>query len=280
MSTAPTDYASATVVVDGLNLHYLTAGAGPTVLLLHGWPTSSFLWRNTLAPLARHHRVLALDLPGFGRSDKPADASYSFRFYDRVLEGFLDAVGAKDVGLAVHDLGGPIGLYWAVHHVDRVRALALLNTVVYPEVSAAVAAFVAASYVPGLRDALVSPWGLALALRIGLADKSHATEEVVRAVQAPFATREARAALLKTAHSLHPSGLKEIARRLPSYRGPVRILYGSEDRILPDVAKTMARVARDLPQAVTTRLEGCGHFLQEERGPVIGELLADFFAGS
>lgn len=279
MTTAPTDYASATVDVDGMKLHYLVAGTGATVLLLHGWPTSSFLWRKTLAPIARHHRVLALDLPGFGRSDKPVDASYSFRFYERVLEGFLDAVGATDVGLVVHDLGGPIGLYWAVHHFERVRSLALLNTLVYPEVSAAVAAFVAASYVPGLRDALVSPRGLAWALRVGLADKSHATEEVVRAVQSPFATREARAALLKTAHSLHPGGFVEIARRLPSYKGPVRIIYGTEDRILPDVAKTMARVARDLPQAVTTRMEGCGHFLQEEHGAAIGGLLADFFAG-
>jgi pimeloyl-ACP methyl ester carboxylesterase len=60
----------------------------------------------------------------------------------------------------------------------------------------------------------------------------------------------------------------------------VRIIYGSDDRILPDVAKTMARVARDLPQAITTRLEGCGHFLQEEQGARIGEFLADFFAGA
>jgi pimeloyl-ACP methyl ester carboxylesterase len=271
-------YESATVRVDDLQLNYLHAGDGPAVLLLHGWPTSSFLWRETLAPIARTNRVLALDLPGFGRSDKPLDASYSFRFYDQVLEGFLDKLGIDNVGLAVHDLGGPVGLYWAVQHPARVRKLAILNTLVYPQVSWAVAAFVAASYLPGLRSFLVSPRGLALALQLGVADRAHATPEAIRAVQEPFAEPIARRVLLKTAHSLHPGGMREIEKKLPTFRGPVRIIYGAKDRILPDVAKTMERVARDLPQAEVTRLEDCGHFLQEERGEEIGHMLGAFFA--
>lgn len=274
----PASHDSAYVRVEEQNLHYLVAGEGPPLLLLHGWPTSSFLWRHTLAPLARAHRVFALDLPGFGRSDKPRSASYSFRFYERALEGFLDALELADVGLAVHDLGGPVGLYWALRHQQRVRKLALLNTLVYPQPSWAVVAFVAASYLPGLRSLLVSPRGLRWAMELGVADRSRLTEEAILGVQAPFRDASARAALLKTAHSLHPAGMKEIAERLPTYRGPVRIIYGAKDRILPDVAKTMAHVQRDLPQAQLTRLADCGHFLQEERGEEIGELLAEFFA--
>ncbi|MGB1015467.1 MAG: alpha/beta fold hydrolase [Nannocystaceae bacterium] len=264
--------------VGELNLHYLEAGKGPPVLLLHGWPTSSFLWRHTLDAIAQHNRVIALDLPGFGRSDKPLSASYSFRFYERVLEGFLDALGCENVGLAVHDLGGPVGLYWALRHQERVRRLALLNTLVYPRVSWAVAAFVASSYLPGLRSLLVSPRGLRWAMQIGVHDRSQLSQETFEGVCAPFASRDARKVLLKTAHSLHPGGMREIAERLPSYAGPVRIIYGAKDRILPDVADTMKKVARDLPQATTTRLADCGHFLQEERGQEIGEYLRDFFA--
>src|SRR5687768_8396618 len=104
------------VEVEGLQLHYLEAGSGEPILLLHGWPTSSFLWRNMIGKLAEKNRVLALDLPGFGRSDKPLGASYSFRFYARVVSAFLDAAGVGAVGLALHDLGGPIGLYWACHN--------------------------------------------------------------------------------------------------------------------------------------------------------------------
>ncbi len=266
------------VEVEGIRLHYRAAGDGPPVLLLHGWPTSSFLWRDTLPPLAKSRRAIALDLPGFGASAKPLDASYSFRFYDRILTGFLDALGFPSVGLAVHDLGGPVGLYWALHHQERVNALALLNTLVYPRLSWAVVAFVAASYTPGLRSYITSPEGLAFAMRTGIHDKTKVTEELLRAVQEPFAEDAARRVLLKSAHSLHFGGMREIAKRLPSYRGPVRILYGANDRILPDVARTMARVARDLPQAEATCLADCGHFLQEERGEEIGALLEAFFA--
>jgi haloalkane dehalogenase len=267
--------------VSGVRLHYLQVGddAQPAVLLLHGWPTSSFLWRHTLEPIAAHGlRAIALDLPGFGRSDKPLDASYSFRYYERILEGFLEALELETVDLAVHDLGGPVGLYWGLRHQERMRALALLNTLAYPRPSLAVVAFVVASYLPLVGDYLVSSSGLELAMKIGLADRSKLTPEVVARVQEPFRTPAARRVLRKTAHALHLNGMIEIARRLPSYPGPVRIIYGARDRILPDVARTMQRVERDLPQTHTTCFEACGHFLQEERGEEIGELLGAFFA--
>lgn len=275
MSTEPR---GETARVDGLSLHYLTAGEGPAVLLLHGWPTSSFLWRDVIPPVARTNRVLALDLPGFGRSDKPLDASYSFRFYERVLGGFLDAVGARDVGVAVHDLGGPVGLYWALRNLPRVRALALLNTLVYPTPTWALVAFLVGARLPGVRSWLTSPAGLAFAMRVGVADPSRLTAEAVRGVQAPFATPEAREALLLSVRKLHPRGMMEVADRIREYRGPARVIYGAKDRILPDVGRTMARVARELPQAEVTRLDDCGHFLQEERGPEVGAMLGDFFA--
>lgn len=75
-----------TVEVDGLTLAYRSSGAGPSVLLLHGWPTSSYLWRDVIPPIAEHNRVIALDLPGFGQSSKPLDG-YDFAFFERALDG-------------------------------------------------------------------------------------------------------------------------------------------------------------------------------------------------
>lgn len=265
------------VRVEGLRLHYLGGGSGEPVLLLHGWPTSSFLWRNIIGKMAEKNRVIAMDLPGFGRSDKPLDASYSFRFYARILDGFLDALGVDATGLAVHDLGGPVGLYWACRNPDRVQRLAFLNTLVYPRLSWAVVLFIAACRTPGLRTYISSPRGLRAAMRFGVSDPRCLTEDAIRGVQAPFETRDARRALLKAGYGLHPNGLKEIAERLPSFTIPVRIIYGERDRILPDVAKTMRQVARDLPQAEVTALPDCGHFLQEERPEEIASMLADFF---
>ncbi len=264
--------------VDGLRLHYLEAGSGEPVLLLHGWPTSSFLWRNVIGPIAESSRVIALDLPGFGQSAKPLDASYSFHFYSRILDGFLDAIGVDATSLVVHDLGGPVGLYWACHHPQRLRRLALLNTLVYPRMSWAVMLFVAACRTPGLRSLVASPWGLKNAMRIGVTTARGVSEEVVRGVQAPFESADARRALLKAGSRLHPDGFRDIARMLPSLRVPVRAIYGECDRILPDVENTMRQVARDLPQTEVTALPDCGHFLQEDRPEEVGRLLADFMA--
>ncbi len=264
------------VEVDGLRLHYLESGTGEPVLMLHGWPTSSFLWRNVMPPVAETHRMIALDLPGFGLSDKPLDVSYSFRYFDRVLDGALDALEIDGVNLVVHDLGGPVGTYWASRHTERLRRLALLNTLIYPEVSWAVIAFVLALKTPLIRSYLCSPRGLRFALRFGVTDPKRLTDEAIRGVQAPFESREARRALIKAGCNLSPKGFAEIARWLPTLEVPVRGIYGERDRILPDIAETMERIQHDIPHARITALPDCAHFLQEERPAEIGRLLAEF----
>ena len=259
-----------------LRLHHLEAGTGEPVLLLHGWPTSAHLWRNVMPALAETHRAIALDLPGFGDSDKPLDASYSFRYFDRVLQEFLAEHDIERVNLVVHDLGGPVGMYWAVQHPERVLRLALLNTLVYPELSWAVKLFVAATLVPGLNHLMTSPRGLAWAMRFGVEHKHRIAGETLAGYQRPFGDRASRRALLKAARGLHPNGFRDIARGLPDFRVPVRLIYGENDRILPDIADTMARIGRDVPQAERTSLPGCGHFLQEDDPDTVGRLLAAF----
>ncbi len=266
------------VVVDGLAIAYRSQGAGPPVLLVHGWPTSSFLWRNVMPALAAHRRVIAIDLPGFGASDKPLDVTYDLPFFARILDGFLAALEVDTLGLVVHDMGGPAALYWAAEHPERIERLGILNTLIYPEVSFAVRAFIAAIGVPGLRGALTSQWGLALALDYGLHDRSRRPADAREGTLAPFRSPEARRALARTAQGITPADLRPIAAWLPTVEVPVQVIYGTRDRILPDMAQTARRLKEDIPHAEVTPLEGCGHFLQEERPDEIGRLLADFFA--
>lgn len=271
--------------LDDLRLHYLEAepreehGPAPpeTVLLIHGWPTSSHLWRHVMPGLARTHRVIAPDLPGFGLSSKPLDASYSFNFHARTLEAFLDTIGVDKVHLVVHDLGGPVGLYWATQHPERIARLALLNTLVYPEFSTAVKLFGLAIRLPLLNMWLAGPSGIAFSMRFGVERKEQLTEDVLRPYQLPFEERAARKALLMTGARLGMKGFRQIAANLPEFKGPVRLIYGESDRILPDVDETMKRVKRDLPQAEITSLPNCGHFLQEDEPERVSELLAEFF---
>ena len=272
-----------TVECDGMRLAYRELGHGPPVLLLHGWPTSSYLWRDVMPALATAgNRAIALDLPGYGGSSKPPGAKYDFELYDRALDAFLERLEIERTALAVHDVGGPIGLHWAVRRPERITALALLNTLVYPEFDEMALKFIETLSTPGPREQLVSPAGLEFSMKFGLADESNLTEETLAAVVEPFGTDEERSSLADAGIGLDPSGFEEIARLLPEALAdtPVRIVYGEQDRILPTVAETMAHVKRDLPQAEITTLPDAGHFLQEEAGPHAGKLLAEFFGSA
>ena len=266
------------VVVEGLNIHYREAGQGSALLLVHGWPTNAHLWRNIIEPLADHRRVIAIDLPGFGDSDKPLDVSYSFRFFDRILDGFLDAVGVERVGLVVHDLGGPIGLHWAVGHADRVLELAVLNTIALAKLHIAVKAFVSAASLPLVRDLLTHPRGIVAAMRLGVVDKSVITPDVAELYVRPFSDRSARKALAKAGRGLHPKGLLAIERGLPELNVPSRLIYGAQDKVLPDVEQTMQRLSTFWPDAALTRLPNAGHFLQEDAPQEVARLLSTWLA--
>ena len=269
--------------VNGLRLHYLEAAPPtpnpdtPPILLLHGFPTNSHLYRNILPELARTHRAIAVDLPGYGLSDKPLDVTYDFRFFTSILNDLLDALGIEQTNLVAHDLGGPVGLYWAVENPSRVRDIVLLNTLVYPETSWAVKLFLLALRTPILRDYLVSPKGIVGAMKLGVVHKERLTREVLTPYTAPFETEAARKALIKAGSGLSIGGLANIARKLPTLESSLRLIYGENDRILPDIATTMQRVQRAHPQAELTALPNCGHFLQEDDPTQIATLIANFF---
>src|SRR3972149_4938375 len=107
-----------------MTIFYREAGAGEPILLPHGVPTSSYLWRRLLPPPPPC---------GCGRQNNPADADYSVPGYVRYLEGFTAALGLDRLHLIVHDFGGPFGLAFAITHPERIRSLVILNTIFYSD---------------------------------------------------------------------------------------------------------------------------------------------------
>ncbi len=270
-----------TTIDGGLTLAYRELGSGPPVLLLHGWPTSSHLWTDVIPALAEHNRVLALDLPGYGASDKPTDARYDFGFFEAAIDAFLTAVGVGPddaIGLVAHDIGGPIAVHWMLQRPGRVERLALLNTLLYPEMSQAVVDFLIELSTDGPREHRTSDAGLAEMMRLGITDQSVITDDLLDAIVAPFATDEDRRTLAQAAIELSLPGFTEIAAGLSTIDVPVRVVYGTDDQVLPDVADTMTRLAADVPQTEVTALDGCGHFLQYEAADQVAPLLTEFFA--
>ncbi|MEL7546118.1 MAG: haloalkane dehalogenase [Pseudomonadota bacterium] len=124
-------YDSKFVSVKGSRMHYVDVGEGPVMVLVHGNPTSSYLWRNVIPELSGSHRVIALDLIGMGQSDK-LDIPYRLADHIAYFEGFMEALELEDVTLVLHDWGGGIGLDYAAGHSDNIRAIAVMESVVKP----------------------------------------------------------------------------------------------------------------------------------------------------
>jgi len=121
--------------VKGHKIHYVEEGQGDPILFLHGNPTSSYLWRNVLPRVAKEtrRRGIALDLLGFGKSEKPDHVAYTLRLHSEIIEGFINkGLGLRNLILVADDWGGPLAAYYALHHPDNVRGMALMETFLWP----------------------------------------------------------------------------------------------------------------------------------------------------
>ena len=125
------DFESKFIEVKGSKMHYVEMGEGDPIVLLHGNPTSSYLWRNIIPALSKHGRVIAFDMIGMGKSDKP-DLAYRFTDHADHAEAFIETLGLKDLTLVLHDWGGAVGVNYAAKHPDNVKAIAFMEALVRP----------------------------------------------------------------------------------------------------------------------------------------------------
>jgi pimeloyl-ACP methyl ester carboxylesterase len=134
---AASDIHYRTVTVDGIEIFYREAGDrnSPTILLLHGFPTSSHMFRDLMPLLADRYHLVAPDYPGFGYSARPpvSEFTYTFDHVAEVMEHFVDAIGLKRYALYLQDFGGPVGFRLAAHRPQKVRALIIQNANAYEE---------------------------------------------------------------------------------------------------------------------------------------------------
>ncbi|MGH7313137.1 MAG: alpha/beta fold hydrolase [Candidatus Rokuibacteriota bacterium] len=265
--------------LDGLGLHYLVQGRGPVVALVHGLGGFAASWGPTMEALAGRATVLALDLPGFGRSAKPR-VRYGLELFARALDGFLDAMGVGQVGLVGHSLGASVVLTYALAHPDRVDRVAFVGGLV-PGFPYRPSPVYRALALPGVGEALAL-CGCAAVYRAALARCFHRprADEIEFLVTCDYATRTgwgARAAYLSTVRAVredcHMRG-PEYRRVLRGVTTPVLLIHGRQDPVVP--AAHCQEVARGLPRAETRWVDACGHFPQLEHPDPVNGWLSQF----
>lgn len=269
------------VLVGGVRLHYVEAGAGEPVLFLHGNPTWSYLWRNVLPEVGRGHRAIAFDLPGFGRSEQPANGRYRFEDHAEALAGVIDALGLEQLSIVGHDWGGLLMMDWATRHADRVKKVALMSISVVP-VRGLLRPLLKLPRIPGPGWLLIQQLNLflPLALRAGVRTR-RLTPAELRYYREPFPDAASRYPMRRWTEQL-PAGpgdaaydaMVRIEAALPHFERPVLIVRGSRDPIL--TAGRARTIAQALPDARLEVLEGAGHFLQEDDPRAVARLLNDF----
>jgi haloalkane dehalogenase len=261
--------------VDGLRLHYVEQGEGDPVLLLHGEPTWSFLYRKMIPPIARAARAIAVDYPGFGRSDKPVEPGwYTYDRHYEVLERFVEELDLRRLTVVCQDWGGPLGFRLAVAHPERVERLVVMNTGIFSGRPPGEAWLQFRAFVRRVGTDL-QPGQL-----VRITCPTDPGDEVVAGYDAPFPVPASKTGVVAFPELVpdsleHPSAAAMLAVRegLKTWPGRALILFGDSDPIFsPRVGERFADLIPGAKPAET--IVGAGHFLQEDKGELIGARIA------
>jgi pimeloyl-ACP methyl ester carboxylesterase len=269
------------ITVGGRRLRALTAGAGPAVLLLHGFAVNADDWLPTVARLAEAgYRAIAPDALGFGRSDKPGGGAYSLRGAADLNAGLLDALGVERAAVVGHSMGGKHALATAVLHPGRVERLLVADSEGFMQIPLFMRK---GGSLPLLGEAILAvtaqPALIRMQLSAAFADPGrYVTPELVergRETLGDPGVRQTMLALSRTydANDLRGSG---IWPRLGEIRCPTLIVWGADDRMFPARYASAAQAA--IPGARLVVIPRCGHFPQIEAEDQFSELLLGFLA--
>jgi pimeloyl-ACP methyl ester carboxylesterase len=264
------------VTVSDQRLRYVRTGSGPAVVLIHGFASSLYTWKDILPRLAPGHEVFALDLPGFGGSDQPP--GLTFGDLPRAVVGLMDSLEVESAALVGNSMGGATAAVVAARHPERVSALVLVDSAGLQRDESehpGVVRLVRSSLGPLVAHLPARRLFVEGALRQVFADDTHVTDErvaeYVHPLLRPGAFPAIRSLLRSTA--AHPS---EVREALSEIRAPTLVIWGRDDAWIPvDHADHFVAAISGARRIV---LERCGHMPQAERPDEVGRLIRDFLA--
>jgi pimeloyl-ACP methyl ester carboxylesterase len=255
---------------------------GPAVLLVHGFGTCSFLWRNVAPELALANRTaFAVDLFGYGESDRPFDADFGISAQAEYLDHALTALRVSRATIVGVDLGGAIALRLAATRPERVERMVLVNPIAYDDVPAEDVKDLQKNtgrYVLRISRGILGAAPLLRDLLIrSVADPAHMPDKLIARYLAPYVGSDGLNHLLILARSIDAEDLDEI--ELTQIDQPTMIVWGEKDSYLPPHGREPAapeRLATDIPGARLVRLPDVGRLVPEESPESLLNLVLEF----
>ena len=278
------------VEVEGSKIHYIDESEGQVFVFLHGNPTSSYLWRNVIPHVTPVGRAVAMDLVGFGKSDKP-DIGYTLQEHQTYVDGFIAALELEDIVLVIHDWGSMLGLDYARRNSDNVKGVVFMEAIVppaFPMESVAgmgsAGELFAAFRKPETGKPLLIDQNIFVEQIVGNAAVTRAMSEAEMTVyRAPFLDPATRFPIYVWPNELPIGGeparnveaVEKVGQWLRTSGTPKLLLYARPGAIVgPEVAEWMAANYRN----IETRFVGYGaHYIQEDNPEVIGRSIADWY---
>jgi pimeloyl-ACP methyl ester carboxylesterase len=265
--------------LSGARLYYYAAGtrgAGVPVVFVHGFPTSGHLWSDVVPLMAPGHRLVVLDLLGYGRSDRPQGRPVHVRAHAERIVELMDELRIHRACIVGHGIGGGIAQSLAVRHPERVSHLCLVDSVAFDRWPTLEARFARATL--PLTRFLPPSTIVAIArrdLERGYSDAARASHSMDLYLR-PFLGEDGRAALVSHVHGLTSRETRKLGRQLRKISAPTTILWGENDRVTP---LAVGRALKEsIPGATLQVLPDCRHFTPEEAprqvADAIGALLA------
>ncbi len=256
--------------VEGARVHFLDVGQGPAVVMIHGFASSLETWKGVIPELSRTHRVIALDLKGFGWTDRP-EGDYSPQAQARIVLGLLAQRGIDHAAVVAHSWGASVALAMAMAAPERVSRLVLYDAWVYEEQLPTTFHWARAN---GLGETLFALFYTERAedkMSLAFYDKRYVTEELVDAVEKALDRPGTTAAALA---AVRGQRFAAVQSRYRSITQPTLLLWGREDTVTP--LKYGERLSLDLPHAKLIVYPRCGHFPMIEAKSASDAELIDF----
>jgi len=266
--------------VDGARVHYQefgAAGNNPTLLLIHGYPASTFVW-HIVAPVFAElgFHVVAVDLPGFGFSDKPSWFDYSISSQGRIIERFMDRLGIGRATIIGSSYGGAVAMTVALDYAERVEKLVVVGTVINDDAKKQLLLKLAT--IPGVGE-ILSPFlvdskiFLKRRMRGMLWSSNHhlITAERVEGVRRPLRAANAHRSVLATARKWDANRIEQDAYLINQ---PTLILWGEHDTVIP--IRNGEKIHQSILNSRLVVFKDCGHVPQEETPDSFVKVVTDF----